>query len=118
MIKQLNFAGLTVKDVAKATEFYTNRLGLKAVQEQPGEYTMFAPGGDTMFAVLSGIPDADVTQSFDAAFVVEDVDATHKAWKEAGVEMVTEPHDMPFGRTFLIRTPDGHVLRAYTPAPM
>ena len=46
--------------------------------------------------------------------LVEDVDGVYSQWQAAGVEMLGEPHDMPFGRTVLCRTPDGHVLRIYS----
>lgn len=43
--------------------------------------------------------------------VVDDVDAAYAQWQTDRVEMVCPPNDQPFGRTFLFRTPDGHVLR-------
>jgi len=50
-IRQLNFVGLVVKDVAKTTEFYTKTLGLKTIPEmsQPGVFTPFALDGGAMF---------------------------------------------------------------------
>ncbi len=41
---------------------------------------------------------------------VDDADESHRTWQARGVEMVTEPHDEPFGRTFALRDPDGRVL--------
>ena len=65
-----------------------------------------------IFGLLGGFGDAPhLEQTFDTGFEVENVDATFAEWKEKGVEMVTEVSDMPFGRTFLARTPDNHVLR-------
>lgn len=116
-VRQLNFVGLTVKDVAKATEFYTDKLGLKVISErsQPGVFTPFALNGGAMFGVFNAIEVPGITQPYEVAFEVDDVDAACRKWKAAGVEIVSEPHDMPFGRTFHIRTPDGHILRAYKP---
>lgn len=118
-IKQLNFVGLVVKDVAKTTEFYTKTLGLKTIPEmsQPGVFTPFALDGGAMFGVFNSVEVPSITQPYEIAFEVDDVDTAHRRWKAAGVEIVSDPHDMPFGRTFHIRTPDGHILRAYKPVP-
>jgi len=118
-VRQLNFVGLMVKDVAKATEFYTGKLGLKAISEQaqPGVFMPFALDGGAMFGVFNGVEVPGITQPYEVAFEVDDVDAAYRKWKAAGVEIVSELHDMPFGRTFHIRTPDGHILRAYKPLP-
>ncbi len=55
-------------------------------------------------------------QQIDAAMFVEDIDTLHAKWQANGVEMVTGIMQMPFGRTFLFRTPDGHVLRILSQA--
>ena len=118
MVQQLNFVGLVVKDVEQATEFYTKKLGLKAVTEEsvPGEFTIFGTEG-AMLAVMNGISDLPGDKAtFEAGLQVADTDKTYAEWKANGVDVIGEPHDMPFGRTFLFRTPDGHVLRAWTPA--
>jgi predicted enzyme related to lactoylglutathione lyase len=61
------------------------------------------------------LPPKDETQpgSVELSFAVEDVDATYKQWKEKGVEMISEPTDLPFGRYFLAKDPEGHYLSAY-----
>ncbi|MGQ0571904.1 MAG: VOC family protein [Armatimonadota bacterium] len=118
-VKQLNFVGLVVKDVTKATDFYTKTLGLKTIPEmsQPGVFTPFALNGGAMFGVFNAVEIPSITQPYEIAFEVDDVDAVYRQWKAAGVDIVSEPHDMPFGRTFHIRTPDGHILRAYKSVP-
>ena len=117
MIQQMNFLGLVVKDVEAATKFYTEKLGLTVNQAEsiPNVYTQFNLKGDTIVGLLTGFEQPGVAQTFDTALMVDDVDATYTRWQEAGVELLGEPRDMPFGRTFLFRTPDGHVLRAYAP---
>lgn len=116
MHTQMTFLGLVVKDVAQATEFYTGKLGLKvnAAESVPNFYTQFETEGGPIFSLLGGFEQEGINQNFDSALLVSDVDATYNQWRTAGVEMVGEPHDMPFGRTFLCRTPDGHVLRIYS----
>jgi hypothetical protein len=45
--------------------------------------------------------------------LVDDADTTNQTWKVRSVEMVTEPHDEPLGRTFAFRDAEGRVLHAY-----
>lgn len=117
MIEQMNFLGLVVKDVAAATEFYAQKLGLKVNEEQsiPDFYTQFDLNGSAILGLVNGFEQEGIAQPFDAAVLVSDIDGAYARWKANGVEMLSEPRDMPFGRTFLFRTPDGHVLRAYAP---
>ena len=118
MIQAMNFLGLVVKDLDAATEFYTDKLGLEVnIKESiPEQYTQFETNGGAVFALLTGFEKEGIDQPFDAALVVPDIDAVYEKWVANGVELLGEPHDMPFGRTAFARTPDGHVLRIFTPA--
>ena len=118
MIQQMNFLGLVVKDVPTATSFYTDKLGLVVNETEsiPNVYTQFELNGGVVMGLLTGFENEDIVQPFDAALMVDDVDATYANWQENGVDLLDQPRDMPFGRTFLFRTPDGHVLRVYAPS--
>jgi len=77
----------------------------------PGEYTHFNLEGGAFVALQAGtdIPD----QIFEPGVQVDDVDATYAQWKANGATMLDEPRDLPFGRAFMLQTPDGHVLRVF-----
>jgi predicted enzyme related to lactoylglutathione lyase len=113
MIQQMAWLGLVVKDIPAATEFYTQKLGLTLDQGEsiPNFYSQFVTQGGAILGLINGFEQEGINQPFDTAFIVNDVDAAYNQWQTAGVEMVSEPHDMPFGRTFLFRTPDGQILR-------
>lgn len=113
MIQQMAWLGLVVKDIPTATEFYTQKLGLRLDEKEsiPNIYSQFTTEGGAILGLVNGLEQEGVTQPFDTAFMVADVDAAYAQYQTAGVEMVSEPHDMPFGRTFLFRTPDNHILR-------
>lgn len=117
MFQQMKFLGLVVKDVPAATKFYTEKLGFTVNEQEsiPDVYTQFELNGDPIFGLINGFEQEGLEQSFDAAFLVDDVDAAYAELRAAGVELVGEPRDMPFGRTFLFRTPDDHVLRVFNP---
>ena len=114
MITKSNYLGIVVDDLAASTAFYRDTLGMSVDEQQsvPGQHTAFHLEGDTTLALQAGsqVPDS---QKFEPTVQVEDVDATYAAWKARGVDLLDEPNDQFFGRTFLFRTPDGHVLRVY-----
>lgn len=41
----------------------------------------------------------------------EVIDQRFEQWAAKGVTVVQEPHDAPFGRTFLVADPDGNLIR-------
>lgn len=117
-VKQIGYVGLMVKDVARATEFYTKLLGLQPVpeQSQPGAFSSFILSNGSMLGVISpekGVEVPGFTDAYEVSLEVDDVDAAYRKWEADGIKIFSEPHDMPFGRTFHIRTPDGHTLRIY-----
>ena len=112
MFTNLGYIGIVVTDVAAATAFYRDTLGftLEGVSETMAQFERH--DGAILGIQQSTLPDE---QPFEVAFMVEDVDATYTAWKARGVEMIEEPNERPFGRTFVIRAPQGHLLRVVQP---
>lgn len=109
-----NFLGLICDDVPASTRYYTDVLGFELNKEAsiPGYYSQFVTKDGAMLALVEGFGiEQELEQKFDTALEVEDVDAIFAEWQEKGVEMVTDVINMPFGRTFLARTPDDHILR-------
>ena len=115
MIQGLTYAILTSRDVPRARRFFTEQLGLTTEEDQGDVFSQFTTREGTLWAIMQAPPDAPPA-GYELYLRVDDADAAHRTWRERGVEMVTEPHDEPFGRTFAFRDPDGHVLHAYQPA--
>lgn len=116
----LGFVILYIRDMDKAKAFYTETLGLPVVEELSGPaFVALRPSGGSLLALQDAtaarLPPKNETQpgSVELSFAVDDVDATWHHWKEKGVEIVTDPTDMPFGRYFMARDPEGHYLSAY-----
>lgn len=116
----LGFVILYIRDMDKAKAFYTETLGLPVVEELSGPaFVALRPSGGSLLALQDAtaarLPPKNETQpgSVELSFAVDDVDATWQHWKEKGVEIVTDPTDMPFGRYFMARDPEGHYLSAY-----
>lgn len=113
-ITKANYLGIIVNDIAAATAFYRDTLGLviDEAESVPGFFTQFKLAGDTTLA-LQAVSEAPDGQGFQPGLLVENIDALYAEWQAKGVALLGEPTDRPFGRTFLFRTPEGHVLRAY-----
>lgn len=115
MIKGLSYGILRTSDMEKSRRFFTEQLGLEIDEAQGATFSQFASNAGVPWAIMPATPDA-APKDIDLYFTVDDVDAAYAAWKDRGVDMVTEPHDEPFGRTFTFRDPDGRQLHVLTTA--
>jgi predicted enzyme related to lactoylglutathione lyase len=113
MIEGLTYAILTSHDLPATRRFFTDQLGLHTEDDQGDVFSQFTTRAGTLWAIRQTPPEsaADV----ELYLQVADVDEAYRTWKARGVEMVSEPHDQPFGRTFAFRDPDGRVLHAERP---
>jgi catechol 2,3-dioxygenase-like lactoylglutathione lyase family enzyme len=82
---------LPVKDLAKAERFYTETLGLKKVEDQPGVVVVYQ-SGDTRVSVYRS-EFAGTNRGTAALWTVQDIDATVKELKSKGVSF--EHYDLP-----------------------
>jgi predicted enzyme related to lactoylglutathione lyase len=112
VIKGLTYAIVTTDDVPRARQFYTEKLGLSTEDDMGDTFSQFTTRAGTVWALMAR-PEHAAPRSAELYLEVEDVDAAYTQWRERGVELVTEPHDEPFGRTFAFKDPDGRVLHAW-----
>ena len=115
MIKGLTYAIVTSGDVPRARRFFTEKLDLSTEDDMGDVFSQFTTREGTLWAVMQAPPEtaADGVMLY---LLVEDADRAYETWKTRGVEMVTAPHDEPFGRTFAFRDMDDRVLHAWSPA--
>jgi len=114
VIKGLTYVIATTADVPRARRFFVEQLGLSTEDDYADEFSQFTTREGALWAVMAP-PELHKAGDVMLFLQVDDVDDAHKTWKGRGVELVTEPHDEPFGRTFAFRDPDGRVLHAWTP---
>jgi predicted enzyme related to lactoylglutathione lyase len=107
----LTYAIVLTDDLPRARAFYTEQLGLGTEMEMD-DFSQFTTREGTLWAVMKRPPDA-APKSAKLYLQVDDADAAYRTWQQRGVEMLTAPHDEPFGRTFAFTDPDGRVLHAY-----
>ncbi len=115
MIKGLTYAIVTTPDVPRARRFFTEKLGLSTEDDQGDFFSQFTTREGTLWAVMA-MPEHASPRSAELYLLVDDADAAYRTWKERGVEMVSEPNDQPFGRTFSFRDAGGRVMHAYAAA--
>ena len=113
MIKGLTYAIVTTDDVPRARRFFTEKLGLGTEEDEGDAFSQFTTRDGTLWGVMQAPPETP-EHGVMLYLRVDDVDEAYATWKSRGVEMVTEPWDAPFGRTFAFKDADGRILHAYT----
>jgi predicted enzyme related to lactoylglutathione lyase len=112
MFKGLTYAIVTTDDVPRARRFFTEKLGLGTEDDMGDTFSQFTTRAGSLWAVMAR-PEHAAPGTAELYLQVDDADAAYKLWQARGVDMVTEPHTEPFGRTFAFKDADGRVLHAY-----
>ncbi len=105
MFRGLNFVMVHVPDVAQVKSFYVDTLGFALDDENDAFLQFRQPGSGATYAVGQGEGDR-----IELWWFVEDADAMHSDLVAKGVEIVTPPTDLPFGRFLSIKDPAGNAL--------
>jgi catechol 2,3-dioxygenase-like lactoylglutathione lyase family enzyme len=93
-----------------AAAFYAQVLGLQVVMDHGWIVTLADPQRpDAQLSIMTHDATAPLVPV--ASIQVDDVDASYRAARAAGAEIVYELTDEPWGvRRFFVRDPDGHVI--------
>ncbi len=108
-----DFVSLQVRDLDASQAFYETHLGLVRSPAGPPHAVVFTTT-PIAFALRGLLPGTDLDSVAQPGLGVAlwlhatDVQAIHDALVEAGVTVVAEPTDGPFGRTFTFADPDGY----------
>ncbi|MEQ1952036.1 VOC family protein [Mesorhizobium yinganensis] len=115
------FIILYVDSPEKSGAFYRQLLAADPVESSP-TFVLFALPNGLKLGLWSRHtvePRAEAAGGGgEIAFTVDDkasVDAIHADWSGCGLEILQQPLDMDFGRTFVALDPDGHRLRVFCP---
>ncbi|WP_210367141.1 VOC family protein [Bacillus sp. REN3] len=125
MEMKMGYVILYVSDLEKTKHFYGELLGLK-LRNEFGTYIEYDTGHTilSMNTRASGreitklpIPDGPRTeQTFELGFVTEDVKGKVEELREAGVPILLEPNEKPWGQVVAYAAdPDGHYIEICTP---
>ena len=109
---------IAVKDIDRAKQFYTDKLGLKPFEEMGGEFFMLKSGDTTLNVYKSEF--AGTNKATLLTFDVDDIDAEVRELKDKGVsfehydvEGLKAEDDIYSGegmKTAWFKDPDGNIL--------
>ena len=106
-----------VRDMAASAAFYDGVLGLRRVYENDGVIA-FDTGGSRILLHPGLTEEQDPAQGHEVFWQVDDVDGLIEAVRVAGVEVVQEPTDEPWGeRDASFLDPDGYRINVTQPGP-
>ena len=118
MIKDVPLTGIFVKDQEAALDFYTNKLGLEKVEDEPyGEGARWITVSPTEMRIKIVLKEAErahekamVGRSDGAPILTlgtDDVHAAYERMRQRGVRFLGEPYRYPWGIGALLLDQDG-----------
>ncbi|OTA19556.1 glyoxalase [Xenorhabdus beddingii] len=111
-----NLQLIYVSDIERSTIFYKTLFNAEPLFSSP-RYVAFSAGQVAIFAIWSGgiKPDSAVPRFSEIGIMLpsnEDVEQLFERWQNnPNIEIKQEPYTDVFGRTFLVKDPDGHTIR-------
>ncbi|MGO1380298.1 VOC family protein [Corynebacterium sp. AOP36-E1-14] len=110
-----------VRDAQASAKFYGDLLDTTPVFDSP-RFIAFELSPGVQLAVWSGSDVYGSTLPSESALPrtselclslgsAAEIDARFVDWRDRGVQMVKEPYDDVFGRTFVAADPDGNLIR-------
>lgn len=106
-----------VRDAEAATAFYSDLFEIEPRFTSP-RYIAFEVAPGVLFALWTGRSEHAVPRTprtSEVGLMVQgaasSVDEVFDRWTAKGVQVMEEPHDDVFGRTFVVTDPDGNLIR-------
>src|SRR5690348_8230745 len=103
MFKRIKFVGVPVRDQERALAFWTQKLGLQVITDQPMEggqrwIELKIPGAQTGLALFTPPGHEDRVGTFGGlSFGSDDVEKTYRTLVERGVEFSQPPRKEQWG---------------------
>jgi predicted enzyme related to lactoylglutathione lyase len=112
-----DFVAIQVRDLERSAAFYELELGLRRRSDSPPGVIAF----DTSpipFAVREPLPGTDldagpVGLGVSLSLHADDAQAVHDHLKGHGVNILADPFETSFGKTFLFQDPDGYAVAVH-----
>jgi len=113
MITHLKFASIPCRDQAKALKFWTEKVGLHVLTDQPlGEQRWIELGfGDAETRLVLFTPEGHedrVGGFFNGSLACDDVDATYRQLSERGVKFKGPPQKQQWGTFAMMEDDEGN----------
>jgi lactoylglutathione lyase len=121
------FPVLYVADVGRSARFYRDLIGCEEIYRFPDDaepgFVSLTLGGGKLSLTTAASPreflgrERSAGLTFELAFAAEDTDAEVERLRAAGVRVLREPADMPWGdRMAYVEDPDGNPVQIFTSA--
>ena len=116
MLKYIDFVSVPVADQKRAVEFYTTKLGLTVFTDQPFDdhqrwIELKVPNAQTKLVLFTADEHKDrIGQSTNFSFVVDNLERTYAALREAGVEFLGPPTKQEWGAFAIMLDSEGNKL--------
>lgn len=119
-MRRLEFASLQVRDLEVSKDFYTTKLGFELSElSNPYAYVFKFNKGEASFAIRTPMADIEGKELGIGASLWFAIDGTIEnlqadlAIKE--IETLGSFNNTPFGKTLMIKDPDGYILTFLEP---
>jgi predicted enzyme related to lactoylglutathione lyase len=114
MIKQIKFVSIPVRDQNRALDFYTEKLGLTIITDQPFDekqrwIELRVPKAETRLVLFT--PEGEekrIGTMMNMSFVCDDIGQTYEELKSRGVEFEGPPMKQPWGTYAMFRDSEGN----------
>lgn len=115
-IRKPNLQLIYVSDIQRSTEYYKGLFNFEPHFVTP-RYVVFKIDGEADFAIWSGgkVPDREFPRFTEIGINLasdDQVRELYQEWKsDSKIDFHKDLHTEVFGETFLIKDPDGHIIR-------
>lgn len=119
-MRKLDFASLQVRDLEVSKAFYTNKLGFELSEMTNPEACIFKYNrGEASFAIRKPIGNLDGKElgvGVSLWFAIDEkMEIFQTQLKEKGVSLSGPINNTPFGKTLLVKDPDGYTITFLEP---
>ncbi len=114
-MRKLNFASLQVRDLEASKAFYTDKLGFELSEmSNPYAYVFKYHQGEASFAIrtpLSNIDGKELGVGTSLWFAIEEkIEELQHHLIHRGVTLIGAINHTPFGKTLMVKDPDGYLI--------
>jgi predicted enzyme related to lactoylglutathione lyase len=119
-MRRLEFASLQVRDLEASKEFYTNKLGFKLSEMKNPEACIFKyNNGEASFAIRKPIGNLEGKELGVGAslwFAIDEkIEDLQSRLAEKKITILGSINLTPFGKTLMIKDPDGYIITFLQP---
>ncbi len=119
-MRKLDFASLQVRDLEVSKAFYTNKLGFELSEMSNSEACIFKYNkGEASFAIRKPIGNLERKELGVGAslwFAIDEkIEELQSQLTEKGVILLGTINNTPFGKTLMVKDPDGYVITFLEP---